>query len=71
MIYKVSFPSPNPAPGEDPFDTVDTDELENTKLNDESIKEFNDEKTVHVIKYYFGKRQVLPNTEEIFIIAKC
>lgn len=71
-IYTVSFRSPNPAPGEDPFDTVDSEELSNTKLNDESIRQFDEDKTIHIIKYEFGRRQVMPtNVEQIFIKATC
>jgi hypothetical protein len=72
MIYTVSFPNPNPAPGESQFDTVDTAELPNTKLNDESIREFNDDKTVHIIKYAFTSTHKMPeNVEEIFVTATC
>lgn len=70
--YKVSFPSPNPVPGEDPYDTLDTAELANTKLNDESIKEFNEDKSIHIIKYDFKSRKTMPtNKEEIYIEATC
>jgi hypothetical protein len=72
MIYKVSFPNPNPAPGDDQFDTVDTDELKDTKLNEDSITELNEEKTVHAIKFEFGRRNLMPeNVEQIYIVASC
>ena len=71
-IYKVSFPNPNPKPGEDPIDTLDTAELKNTKLNDDSIRQLDEDKTVHIIKYEFNRRQIMPaNVEQIYISASC
>ena len=71
-IYKVSFPSPHPVAGEDAYDVVDTMELKNTKLNDDSITQCNEAKTMHIIKYEFGQRMAMPsNKEEIFIKASC
>lgn len=70
-IYKVSFLNPNNQSEE--FDVVDMDELENTKLNDETITQIDNEGTTHAIKYEFVRRfnKELDNEEEIFIKASC